>query len=160
MTTNKNVSDDYTILSEMSESVILLAKVIERGERFTVVKTAAALYTIPNDGIISVSRLKGEDEDLSEIRVKQDAKIVQKTLVSAAQIAGFRTVIGGGFAGGINVATDCMCTAQCTAQCCANQCCEQCCEQCCQCTGGISYQVFDPAVVAFGASAAFRRVLG
>ncbi len=146
-----NVSNDYTLLKEMSESVILFAKVIERSEQFTVAKTNAALYTIPNDGITSVRRLKGDDDDISEIRVKQDAKIIQKTLVSAAQIAGFRTVIGSGIAGGRNVATDC----ECTNQCCANQCCEQ----CCQCTSGISYQVFDPAVVALGASAAFRRVL-
>jgi hypothetical protein len=137
MAKTENASSDYTTLSEMSEPVTFFAKIIERSERFTVVRTTAALYTIPNDGIISVSQFKGvEDEEISKIRVRQDAKIVQQRLVSAAQIAGFwkvttvRRPLG---------ETDCECPAQC-------------CEQCTQCC------MLDPASAAI-ASATFRKAL-
>ncbi len=139
----ENVNDDYTMLSEMSESVILFARIVERSEKFTVAQTSAALYTIPNDCITSVRRLEGEYRNVSEISVKQDAKIVQKTLVSAAQIAGIQTVARGMFVGGRNRATDCQCPAQC-------------CNQCSGPTGEFRYQVVDPAT---GVATAFGRAL-
>ncbi len=137
----KNVKDDYTVLSEASESVVIVARIIERSEKFTVAQTAAALYTIPNDGITSVKQLKAEDGDISEIRVKPDIKMVRKTLVVAARIAGFR------FGGAINHCEQC-----------CEQCCNQCCEQCCNaCDSGIRIELADSAVVAVGA---FRTALG
>jgi len=146
----QDVSNDYTLLSEMSDTVVIIAKVVDRGEQFTMAKTAAALYTIPSESIVSVKPVKGNDEELSQIRVKQNAKIVQKTLATAARIAGVQNIIAGRpvGGGGINLCT------QCCTQCC-EQCCTQCCEQCCtQCADvGIWQQVVDQALAAIAARA-------
>ena len=150
----QDVSNDYTLLSEMSDTVVIVAKVVDRGEQFTTAKTAAALYTIPSESIVSVKPVKGNDDELSQIRVKQNARIVQKTLTTGARIAGVQNVIAGRpVGGGINLCT------QCCTQCC-EQCCTQCCEQCCtQCADvGIWQQVVDQALAAFAAQA-FKTVV-
>jgi hypothetical protein len=152
----QDVSNDYTLLSEMSDSVVITAKIVERGDQFTTAKTAAALYSIPNDSIVNVKPVKGNEEELSQIRVKQNAKIVQKTLATASRIAGIQNIIALRPTGGINLCE------QCCTQCC-EQCCTQCCEQCCtQCSSGIlvMLQAGDPALAALAAAGAFRTVVG
>jgi hypothetical protein len=148
----QEVSNDFSLLGETSDSVVITARIVERGEQFTTVKTASALYTIPTASVLSANPVKDNEEGLSHIRVKHDAKIIQKTLANASRIAGILNIISRP-TGGVNLCE------QCCTQCC-EQCCTQCCEQCCtQCSSGIWMQVVDPALIALAAAGAFRAVV-
>ena len=148
-----NSGSDYDLLKDNINTIILRAKIIERDDRFTIAETGNSLLTIPNDHIVRITRDNEDIETgLAEIRIKQSAKILRKTLVTASDVSGIISIGSVGRQGGTTV----LCT-QCCTQCC-EQCCTQCCEQCCTQCASVDYpgmDVSNPSTISGGV---FRRV--